>query len=92
MVQIAGIEVISENLHKNMRYRLTRKNEVIKLGLKLNSMKQNKVDINVIYEGDECGLIFEEFDEFQIGDILECYSVDSTKEGITNTKGSISCF
>ncbi len=92
MTHIAGIEVLSDNIYKNMRFRLIRKNEVIKLGLILNSMKQNKVDINVVYEGDECGLIFEDFEDFQIGDIIECYSVDTTKEGITNTKGCITCY
>ena len=75
-----------------MRYRIIRKNEVYKLGLRLASMKQNKLNVNVVYEGQECGLIFEDFEELQIGDRLESYSVETEKEGITNTKNVINCY
>jgi translation initiation factor IF-2 len=75
-----------------MRYRILRKNEVYKLGLRLSSMKQNKQNVNVVYEGQECGLIFEDYEDLHIGDRLESYCVDSEKEGITNTKNVINCY
>ncbi len=55
-------------------------------------MKQNKKNINQVKEDEECGIIFENFDEFQPGDIIDSYDKDEKLEGITNTKGVVICF
>jgi translation initiation factor IF-2 len=90
--QIAGLEVISGEITQNGRYRIIRKKNVEKLGLKVGSLKQNKESVSKVLEGDECGLILEDFEDFKVGDFLDCYTVDSKKEGITNTRTIVECY
>jgi translation initiation factor IF-2 len=90
--QIAGVEVESGSLSSSAKFRIIRGKEVLKLGLKVNSLKQNKVNAYVVREGEECGLILDGFDEFQQGDRVECYDTNSKYENITHSKGSINCY
>jgi translation initiation factor IF-2 len=89
---IAGIEVISGSINPSGRYRLIRKKNVEKLGLRVASLKQNKQNVSVVQEGGECGIILEDFADFVIGDYLDCYTVDTKREGITNTRTIVECY
>jgi translation initiation factor IF-2 len=69
-----------------------RNKEVLKLDLKIASLKQDKQNINLVREGEECGVILENFDDIQIGDILDCYDTNPKFDGITNTKSVVECY
>jgi translation initiation factor IF-2 len=71
---------------------VVRKNDIVKLNLKVSSLKQNKVSLQIVREEEECGVIFEDFNDFQSGDYIDCYDVNSQYEGITNTKGIVESY
>jgi len=62
------------------------------MGLVVNSLKQNKKNINMVREDEECGMIFENFDNFREGDIIEAYDVDEKFENITKTSKVVQCY
>jgi translation initiation factor IF-2 len=60
--------------------------------MKVSSLKQNKVNVSLVREGEECGIIFENFDDVKKDDIIDCYEVNPKFEGISNTKGVVICY
>jgi hypothetical protein len=50
------------------------------------------VNITLVREGEECGIIFENYDDIEKGDYIDCYDYNSKYEGITNTKGVVNCY
>lgn len=36
-------------------------------------MKNVKKDVNEMKKGSECGMMFEDFEDFQVGDIIQRY-------------------
>jgi translation initiation factor IF-2 len=64
----------------------------LKLDLKIASLKQNKLNINLVREGEECGIILEGFEEIKEGDIIDCYEPNIKFSGITQTKSVIECY
>ncbi|CAK7266730.1 translation initiation factor IF-2 [Sporothrix epigloea] len=69
---IAGCRVRNGQLTRNAAYRLTRNNKTIYDG-KLVSLKIGKKDVDEMRKGGECGLMFEGFDELEIGDKIQAY-------------------
>lgn len=70
--RIAGCFVREGELKRNGRMRVIRADEVIFDGA-ISSLKHEKDDARDIREGFECGVGLKGFDEFEEGDILECY-------------------
>jgi translation initiation factor IF-2 len=86
------LEVISGSISAHHKYRLIRGKEVIETGLSAQSLKQNKKNVNQVRQEEECGIVFEKFEDFVSGDVIDAYDTDPKLEGITNTKGVINCF
>lgn len=84
--------MISGSISVNHKYRLIRNKEVIESGLAPQSLKQHKKNVNQVRQDEECGIIFESFDGFVAGDIIDAYDTDPKLEGITNTRGVVNCF
>lgn len=40
---------------------------------KLDALKQGKKDVSEMRKGTECGLSFEDYDDFKVGDIIQLY-------------------
>lgn len=40
---------------------------------KLEALKQNKKDVTEMRNGTECGMMFEDYDDFQPGDIIQLF-------------------
>ncbi len=70
--QIAGCFVRDGELKRNGRMRVIRADEAIFDGV-ISSLKHEKDDVRDAREGFECGVGLKGFDEFEEGDILECY-------------------
>ncbi len=79
-------------VNNHSKYRLIRDDTIIKLNLNIASLKQNRQNISIVHEGDECGIILENFEDIQIGDILDCYQTNPKFEGISNTKSVVECY
>lgn len=74
---IAGCYVVSGKVTRNAMVRLKRNGEVIHTG-KISTLKRFKEDVKEVPSGYECGLTLENFDDFQVGDILEAFVVVET--------------
>jgi translation initiation factor IF-2 len=74
---IAGCRVREGELRRNGKYRLVRNGEVIHTG-EAASLKHEKDDVREIRAGFECGVQLKGFNDYQAGDVLECYILELT--------------
>jgi translation initiation factor IF-2 len=44
------------------------------------SLKTHKEDVNEVSRGSECGLSLSNFNDFQKGDVIECFSIEMKQE------------
>jgi translation initiation factor IF-2 len=72
---IAGCRVVDGEIRRNARIRVLRRGEVLHEA-NLSSLKHLQDDAREVRAGFECGIAVKGFDEFQVGDILECYTVE----------------
>lgn len=79
-------------LNPHYKFRIIRDKKLEKLNLKVASIKQNKINVSIVREEEECGIIFENFDDLHKGDIIDCYEINPKFEGITNSKGVVVCY
>lgn len=70
--KIAGCRVTEGELRRGALVRIVRAEKVIFDG-DLSSLKHEKDDVKEVREGFECGINLKEFDDFQPGDIIQCY-------------------
>jgi translation initiation factor IF-2 len=71
---VAGCIVNSGRIAKG-KVRLRRRKEVIYEGI-TQSLRRFQDEVNEVRAGMECGIRIEGFSEFQLGDLIECYSVE----------------
>lgn len=76
---VAGSYVTKGKIHRKVQLEIIRNGEIIFQG-KLASLKRFKDDVRDVAEGMECGLIFEGFDKFESGDIVEVYELESVAQ------------
>ena len=50
-----------------------------------SSLKKFKDTVNVVEQGNECGLTIEKYKDYEIGDIIECYKLEWTKKLLTTS-------
>jgi translation initiation factor IF-2 len=72
---IAGCFVNSGRITRSARVRVLRRKAVQFEG-KIASLRHFQDDVKEVKAGTECGLRLDGFNEFQPGDILECYTVE----------------
>jgi len=72
---IAGCYVSSGRIQRSGRVRVLRRKAVQYEG-KIVSLKHFQDDVKEVKAGSECGLRLDNFQEFQAGDIIECYTVE----------------
>ncbi len=70
---IAGCFVREGELRRNARMRVLRQGEEIFEG-SISSLRHEKDDVREIREGFECGVGLRGFNEFEEGDLLECFT------------------
>jgi translation initiation factor IF-2 len=69
---IAGCKVTEGELRRNAGMRVVRDGKVLFDG-SISSLKHEKDDVREVREGFECGVGLKNFNEFEPGDVLECY-------------------
>jgi translation initiation factor IF-2 len=72
---IAGCRVTDGDLRRNGRIRVWRGGETVAEGA-CSSLKHLQEDVREVRTGFECGVGVKNFDDFMIGDILECYIIE----------------
>ncbi|KAK8018549.1 translation initiation factor IF-2 [Apiospora marii] len=75
---IAGCRIRNGAVAKANRFRVVRGGETMHDG-ELESLMHGKKSIMEAKKGGECGLGFEEFQEFEVGDVIQAYEEVQTK-------------
>jgi len=69
---IAGCIMLDGRINRNIKIRVIRNGVVIHSGA-LSSLKRFKDDVKEVVSGQECGLSIADFNDVQVGDIIEGY-------------------
>ena len=75
---VAGCMVTSGKINRNSTIRLIRNGIVIYSG-KLGSLKRYKDDVKEVNTGYECGMNIDNFNDIQVGDVVEAYEIIEIK-------------
>jgi len=75
---VAGCRVTDGTVERGANVRLIRDNVVVHQG-KLSQLKRFKDDAREVVAGQECGMAFENYQDMKVGDIIECYRVESVQ-------------
>jgi translation initiation factor IF-2 len=71
---VAGCMVVSGRIVKG-KVRLRRRKEIIYEGV-TQSLRRFQDEVNEVRAGMECGIRIDGFSEFQVGDHIECYTME----------------
>ncbi|OIR09178.1 translation initiation factor IF-2 [mine drainage metagenome] len=73
--KVAGCRVTEGVVKRGAKVRLLRDDVVIHEG-KLSQLKRFKDDAKEVQEGYECGMSFENYNDLQVGDVIECFDIE----------------
>jgi translation initiation factor IF-2 len=76
--KVAGCRVTDGNVERGANVRLIRDNVVIHEG-KLSQLKRFKDDAKEVTAGQECGMAFENYQDMRVGDVIECYRIETVQ-------------
>jgi translation initiation factor IF-2 len=69
---IAGCRVLQGEIRRNARVKIMRGTDKIFDG-EIGSLRHEKDVVREVRQGFECGISFKGFNDFEIGDLIECY-------------------
>jgi translation initiation factor IF-2 len=72
---IAGCRVTSGEFRRNAKVRLRREGTIVFEG-EFSSLKHEKEDVREVRNGFECGAGFRNYNDFEVGDQIECYVLE----------------
>jgi translation initiation factor IF-2 len=78
---VAGSAVTMGRIVKG-KVRVVRKKNLVYEGVTL-SLRRFQDEVNEVRSGLECGIRIDGFNEFQIGDAIECYTVEKVKQALS---------
>jgi len=70
--KVAGLSVQQGVVARNARARVRRNGEIVG-DSRIASLKRFTEDVKEVAAGFECGMLLEDFNDFEIGDRIECY-------------------
>ena len=77
--KIAGCFVNEGIVKKGCSFRLLRDNTVVHQGM-LKTLRRFKDEVKEVREGTECGMGFENYNDIQEGDVVECFQEIAIKK------------
>ena len=77
---IAGCRVLDGKITRASQARMTRNKERVYDG-KIASLRRGKDDVREVSGGYECGIVLEDFNDFEVGDLIEAYNQERVKPG-----------
>ncbi len=80
-VKVAGCRVTEGVIKKDALVRLLRDNVVIYDG-KIGMLKREKNEVKEVSSGTEFGMSFDNYNNLQVGDRVECYTVENVKASL----------
>src|SRR3954451_5516948 len=79
--KVAGCRVTDGTVERGANVRLIRDNVVVHEG-KLSQLKRFKDDVREVVAGQECGMAFENYQDMKVGDVIECYRVETIQRSL----------
>ena len=76
--KIAGCRVTEGEVRRNGKIRVTRGKDIVYEG-EVGSLKHEKEDVREIRTGFECGIGLKNYNDIQVGDVIECYLLEKTE-------------
>ena len=76
--KVAGCRVTEGSVQRGAKVRLIRDNVVVHEGT-LSTLKRFKDEVREVQVGQECGMAFENYQDMRVGDVIECFTVESVK-------------
>ena len=76
--KVAGCRITEGKVLRGNKVRLLRDNVVIHEGT-LSTLKRFKDEVKEVVSGQECGMAFENYQDIQKGDQIECFEVETIK-------------
>lgn len=73
--KIAGSQMLDGKLVAKEKYRILRKKEQVWEG-KVQTLRHFKDEVKEVTGQQECGVCFVDFEGFEVGDTIECYSME----------------
>lgn len=79
---IAGCRITDGKIVRSSQARIKRKNATSMVyDGKIASLRRGKDDVREVATGYECGIVLDDFTDFEIGDIIEAYAKERVKTG-----------
>jgi translation initiation factor IF-2 len=78
---VAGCLVTEGRIGRNAAARLRRGREIIHEG-KVATLKRFKDDANEVRAGLECGVKLDDFNGYEVGDVIECYEITKVRASL----------
>jgi translation initiation factor IF-2 len=78
---IAGCRVTDGTVERGANVRLIRDSVVVHEG-KLSQLKRFKDDAREVTAGQECGMAFENYQDMKVGDVIECYRIETIQRSL----------
>jgi len=75
--KIAGCRVTEGEVRRNAKIRVTRGKDIVYEG-EVGSLKHEKDDVKEVRQGFECGVGLRNFNDIQIGDVIDCFVLEKT--------------
>ena len=79
--KVAGCMVTEGVVKRGAKVRLLRDNVVIHEGT-LKTLKRFKDEVREVREGFECGMAFENYDNIENGDVIECFEMEEVARAL----------
>jgi translation initiation factor IF-2 len=79
--KVAGCRVTDGTVERGANVRLIRDNVVVHEG-KLSTLKRFKDEVKEVQAGQECGMAFENYHDMRVGDVIECYRVETIQRSL----------
>jgi translation initiation factor IF-2 len=76
--KIAGSKVTEGEIRRNGKIRVTRGKDIVYEG-EVGSLKHEKDDVREMRTGFECGIGLKNYNDIEIGDVIECYILEKTE-------------
>ena len=79
--KVAGCMITEGVVRRGAKVRLLRDNIVIHEGT-LKTLKRFKDEVREVREGFECGMAFENYENIQVGDVIECFEMEEVARAL----------
>jgi translation initiation factor IF-2 len=79
--KVAGCMVTEGSVRRGAKVRLLRDNVVIHEGA-LKTLKRFKDEVREVNQGYECGMAFENYQDIQAGDVIECFEIEEVARSL----------